>query len=218
VSTMLRISQTHYPVHALGPGNRLAIWVQGCTLSCKGCMSQDTWATEGGVVAPVEDLVELWRSAVERGADGLTVSGGEPLQQAESLAAFLAAADEVRRGVDPELDFLVYTGYDEDELDETRWAAVNHADVVVFGRFDVAKPTKLVWRGSANQRMTPRTDLGRRRYADLIDYAPEKGPLQVEVRGSDPWIIGTPRKEALRNLDRSLKGLGLQITDVTWRP
>ena len=218
MSARLRISQTHFPVHALGPGERLAVWVQGCTLSCKGCMSRDTWAAAGGVEVPVEDLTELWRSAVDRGANGLTVSGGEPLQQAAGLAAFLTAADEVRRGVDRELDFLVYTGYDEAELDETRWAAAQHADVVVFGRFDVARPTELVWRGSANQRMTLRTDLGRRRYADFIDHAPENGPLQVEMRGSNPWIIGTPRKEALRNLDRSMKGLGLQIADVTWRP
>ncbi|MCG8915220.1 radical SAM protein [Actinokineospora sp. PR83] len=218
MSARLRISRTHYPVHALGPGNRLVVWVQGCTLACKGCMSRDTWPAEGGTEVPVGDLVELWRSAVERGADGLTVSGGEPLQQPEGLAAFLTAADEVRRGADRELDFLVYTGYDEAELDRSHWDAVVHADVVVFGRFDVTEPTDLVWRGSANQRMTPRSDLGRRRYADLVDHAPERGPLQVEVRGGDPWIIGTPRVGALRDLDRSMRGLGLRVTDVTWRP
>ncbi|WET76211.1 4Fe-4S single cluster domain-containing protein [Amycolatopsis sp. QT-25] len=218
MSAWLWISQTHYPVHALGPGNRLTVWVQGCTLSCKGCMSRDTWSADGGVETSVEDLAELWRSAVGQGADGLTVSGGEPLQQADGLSAFLAAADEVRRGAARELDFLVYTGYDEDELDEPRRAALSLADVVVFGRFEVANPTELVWRGSANQRMVPRTELGELRYADFIDYAPEQGPLQIEVRGNDPWIIGTPRKEALRNLDRSLKGVGLRITDTTWRP
>ncbi|RSN46040.1 radical activating enzyme [Amycolatopsis sp. WAC 04197] len=218
MSARLRISRTHYPVHALGPGNRLTVWVQGCTLSCKGCMSLDTWPADGGVEASVTELAALWRSAVEQGADGLTVSGGEPLQQADDLATFLTAADEVRREVARELDFLVYTGYDEDELDETRLAVLALADVVVFGRFEVAKPTKLVWRGSANQRMVPRTELGRRRYSGFIDHAPEKGPLQIEVRGNDPWIIGTPRKGTLRNLDRSLKSVGLRVTDTTWRP
>ncbi|GAA3039819.1 4Fe-4S single cluster domain-containing protein [Actinokineospora globicatena] len=218
MSAVLRISQTHYPVRALGPGTRFGVWVQGCTLACKGCMSRDTWSAGGGTGVPVDDLVELWRSAVARGADGLTVSGGEPLQQAAGLADLLTAADEVRRRADRELDFLVYTGYDEDELDETRLAAVDLADVVVFGRFDVTKPTALVWRGSANQRMVPRTDLGRRRYADLVDHAPERGPLQVEVRDGDPWIIGTPRQGALRELGRSMKDLGLRVTDTTWRP
>jgi anaerobic ribonucleoside-triphosphate reductase activating protein len=217
MSAVLRISHTHYPVNALGPGDRLAVWVQGCTLSCKGCMSRDTWAADGGVEVPVEDLVELWRTAVDRGANGLTVSGGEPLQQPEGLAAFLAAADEVRRAADRELDFLVYTGYDEAELDEPSWVAASYADVLVFGRFDVSRPTTLVWRGSANQRMAPRTDLGRRRYAEFIDHAPEMAPLQVELRGGDPWIIGTPREGALRNLGRSMTELGLQVTDATWR-
>lgn len=218
MSPRLRISRTHYPVQALGPGERLGVWVQGCTLACKGCMSRDTWADDGGAEVPVEDLAGLWRSAVARGADGLTVSGGEPLQQPEGLAAFLAVADEVRRGANRELDFLVYTGYDEAELDEARSAAIRHADVVVFGRFDVTRPTRLVWRGSANQRMTPRTDLGRRRYAGFVDHAPEQGPLQVELCDGHPWIIGTPRAAALRNLDRSMRALGLQVTDVTWRP
>ncbi|MGV9365778.1 4Fe-4S single cluster domain-containing protein [Amycolatopsis sp. NPDC003731] len=218
MSAKLRISRTHYPVHALGPGARLAVWVQGCTLSCKGCMSRDTWPADGGVDVPVAELAGLWRSAVGRGAAGLTISGGEPLQQAEGLAAFFAAADEVRRGADRELDFLLYTGYDEDELDEPRRAAAARADVVVFGRFEVANPTRLVWRGSANQRMVPRTELGRRRYAGFLDHAPANGPLQLEVRDGDPWIIGTPRQGVLRNLDRSLKGLGLEVTDVTWRP
>lgn len=218
MSERLRISQVHYPVHALGPGDRLGVWLQGCTLSCKGCMSRDTWAADGGTEMAIDDLTRLWRSAAERGADGLTVSGGEPLQQQEGLADFLIAADEVRRHQDRELDFLVYTGYDEAELDEIQWGAVDLADVVVFGRFDAAKPTRLVWRGSANQRMIPRTDLGRRRYAEFLGHAPDKGPLQVELRDGSPWIIGTPRQETLRNLDRSLKGLGLQVTDATWRP
>lgn len=217
MTARLRVSRTHQPVHALGPGKRLAVWVQGCTLSCKGCMSRDTWAADGGTETPVSELVELWRSAVARGVDGLTVSGGEPLQQPAGLAAFLTAADEVRRGQDRELDFLVYTGYDEAELGEAERLALDLADVVVFGRFDVARPTDLVWRGSANQLMTPRTDLGRRRYAEFLDHAPAKGPLQVELRDGNPWIIGTPRKEALRDLDRSLKALGLRVTDVTWR-
>ncbi|MET8996645.1 4Fe-4S single cluster domain-containing protein [Amycolatopsis sp. NPDC004169] len=218
MNARLRISRTHYPVHALGPGERLAVWVQGCTLSCKGCMSRDTWPADGGEDVPIAELTALWRSAVDRGAEGLTISGGEPLQQADGLAAFLTAADEVRRDAGRELDFLLYTGYDEGELDETRWAAAGQADVVVFGRYDVTRPTELVWRGSANQRMVPRTDLGRRRYAGFVDHAPDHGPLQLEVRNGDPWIIGTPRPGVLRNLDRSLKGLGLQVTDATWRP
>lgn len=217
MNARLRVSRTHYPVRALGPGHRLGIWLQGCTLACKGCMSRDTWSAGGGTETPIEELAALWQSAVDRGATGLTVSGGEPLQQAESLAAFLAAADEIRRGADRELDFLLYTGYDEAELDEPCRAAAARADVVVFGRFDVAQPTELVWRGSANQRMVPQTALGRRRYAEYVDYAPARGPLQLEAGDEGPWIIGTPRAAALRTLDRSMKDLGLDITDVTWR-
>ena len=78
---VLRISRSHFPVTALGPGTRLGVWVQGCPLACKGCMAQDTWAPQAGVEVDVEALAERWREAITLGATGLTVSGGEPLAQ-----------------------------------------------------------------------------------------------------------------------------------------
>ena len=40
--TMLALSRMHFPVTTLGPGNRIGIWVQGCTIRCPGCVSADT--------------------------------------------------------------------------------------------------------------------------------------------------------------------------------
>ena len=79
---MPRISRLHYPVTALGPGRRLGVWVQGCPLACPGCIARDTWDPAGGHEVAVADLTAVWQAAVDDGADGLTVSGGEPLEQA----------------------------------------------------------------------------------------------------------------------------------------
>ncbi|MEY9861166.1 anaerobic ribonucleoside-triphosphate reductase activating protein [Catenulispora sp. GAS73] len=224
----LRISRSHYPVTALGPGIRLGVWVQGCPLACKGCMSRDTWDAEGGVEVAVEDLVDRWRTALADGATGLTVSGGEPLEQAGSLAEFLRRAAEVRAEVRTdgaaaaaagygEADILLYTGYELDELDEERLAATRYADALITGRYEAGQPTDLVWRGSANQQLRPLTELGRRRYAISVDKHVAAPPLQLRVDESGVWVIGVPRTGTLSRIDRTLRQAGLVVDGVTWR-
>ncbi|MEV6603056.1 4Fe-4S single cluster domain-containing protein [Kutzneria sp. NPDC051319] len=214
----LRVARALYPVTALGPGRRLGIWTQGCPLACKGCMSRDTWDPAGGEALTVEDLVELCRDAMAQGADGLTVSGGEPLQQPEPLGALLAGVDEARKAANRDFDVMVYTGYTEAELDDARLRAVAHCDVLVVGRFDVSRPTSLIWRGSANQRLLPLSELGRRRYADYVDHTPERPPMQLLAEGERFRVIGVPRAGSLGEFERGLRDRGFRIVDTTWRP
>ena len=70
-----------------GPGVRFVVFLQGCRLRCKCCHNPDTWDMRGGEELPVEELV---RRAVRYkeyfGTEGgITVSGGEPLLQAEGV-------------------------------------------------------------------------------------------------------------------------------------
>lgn len=213
----LRISRTHFPVTALGPGVRLGVWVQGCPLACRGCMARDTWDAGGGTAVDVEELAGRWREAIRRGASGLTVSGGEPLAQAGPLAAFLEAAHRVRAEADGEYDILMFTGYEPEELDARQRRAAGYADVLVTGRFEAAAPTALIWRGSANQRMLPQSDLGRRRYAAHVDHEPERPPVQLRADGTGAWIVGVPRRGTLAALDRALRAGHLDADRVSWR-
>ena len=69
-----------------GPGVRFVIFTQGCPLRCKCCHNPDTWDMNAGVEYDEEELVERAKNYRvyfgERG--GVTLSGGEPLLQAES--------------------------------------------------------------------------------------------------------------------------------------
>ncbi|MGW3563810.1 4Fe-4S cluster-binding domain-containing protein [Streptomyces sp. NPDC000941] len=217
---LLRVSQTHFPVETLGPGRRLGIWLQGCGLACAGCMSRHTWDPQGGTSRTVASLLDLWRAALADGADGLTVSGGEPLDQPAGLAALLAGAAEARAASGREVDFLLYTGYEEEEVerDPARSAAVHHADVVVTGRFRVAEPTELIWRGSANQRMLPRTALGRARYQEHLARTASGSRLQVVEGEGDVRLYGVPRRGELAALERRLRRVGIRLTGPSWRP
>jgi anaerobic ribonucleoside-triphosphate reductase activating protein len=222
----LRISATHFPVTTLGPGRRLGIWVQGCPLACGGCMSRHTWDSGGGREAQVAELLGLWREAVAAGADGLTLSGGEPLAQPAALAALLAGAATVRAeatapggvaaGRRP--DFLVYTGYTEAELARNpEWQhAVWHADALVTGRYVAAAPTGLVWRGSANQRLTPRTGLGLDRYGPHLTRTGTAPALQVAETPDGILLLGVPRPGELAALGERMERAGTRLTGRSW--
>jgi len=214
---LLRLNRTHFPVTALGPGTRLGVWLQGCPLACAGCMSLDTWDPVGGVGTSVDQVAAMWRDARAAGADGITISGGEPLAQAAALTALLQRID---RGGPPgrEPDVLLFTGYELDELDEVQRGAARLADVLVTGRYRAGEPTDLVWRGSANQRMHLHTDLGRRRYARFVDLAPERPPIQVVADHDGFLLVGVPRRGTLPGLQRALRDDGLALDAVSWRP
>lgn len=87
-------------VRVLGPGVRYALWVQGCPRRCPGCVAENAWDPDGGERIPVDALaVEI----VLSGAEGLTVSGGEPFLQAEALAELL---EKVKKTLPDERDCL----------------------------------------------------------------------------------------------------------------
>ena len=71
-----------------GPGVRFVIFLQGCPLRCKCCHNPDTWDTDGGKCYTPRELVDrALRFREYFGEDGgVTVSGGEPLLQAEFVA------------------------------------------------------------------------------------------------------------------------------------
>ncbi len=76
-----------------GPGIRFVAFMQGCPLRCQFCHNPDTWnpqATCQYELTPRQLLDEVlrYRSFIKNG--GVTLSGGEPLMQAEFAAEFFA--------------------------------------------------------------------------------------------------------------------------------
>lgn len=68
-----------------GPGVRFVVFLQGCNLRCGCCHNPDTWDCSAGSVCSAEELVQkAIRYREYFGKDGgITISGGEPLLQAE---------------------------------------------------------------------------------------------------------------------------------------
>jgi anaerobic ribonucleoside-triphosphate reductase activating protein len=213
----LRLTRAHFPVTALGYGRRLGLWVQGCPLACPGCIAKDTWDSAAGTEVGIDELLSDVRQAIEAGADGLTVSGGEPLQQPAGLAALLRQVRTL--AADQPFDIMLYTGYELDELDPAPAAAARLADVLITGRYLATAPTRRIWRGSANQEMHLLSPLARQRYQSFLDYEPAAPPIQLEADADGhAWWVGVPNHpETKRQLDKTLAALGYSVRSVSWR-
>ena len=137
-----------------GPGLRMTIFVQGCHHDCIGCHNPKTHYPNGGVELKVGELsLEIVKEHRKNPLfTGLTISGGEPFEQAEACS-YLA---NVARMYD--INVWVYTGYEFEELMRSKDGRVrsllNVTDVLVDGPFDISKKSlELKYRGSSNQRL-----------------------------------------------------------------
>lgn len=68
-----------------GPGLRFVVFLQGCNLRCKCCHNPDTWEMKGGKTYTAEEIVKKALNYREYFGEkgGITLSGGEPLLQAD---------------------------------------------------------------------------------------------------------------------------------------
>lgn len=186
--TRLYLSRVHYPVTTLGPGRRLGIWFQGCSIRCPGCISVDTWAQGRGETGVGRLLAGVRPWLAE--ADGVTVSGGEPFDQPEALQALLGG---LRAGFGG--DILVYTGHPRARAAPRLPHIEDLIDALISDPFDASADDTLPLRGSDNQRLHLLTPLGRERFSGYDDAGAKPRALDLMVDGQgDLWFAGIPRR------------------------
>lgn len=81
-----------------GPGIRFIVFLQGCPLQCKYCHNRDTWNPSQGTLYETDEIIKKalrCKPYMEASKDGgITVSGGEPLLQAEFVEELFKKAKE----------------------------------------------------------------------------------------------------------------------------
>ncbi len=87
-----------------GPGIRFVVFLQGCNLRCGCCHNPDTWTMQGAKEYTAKEIVDKAERYKEYfGTEGgITLSGGEPLLQAEFAREIFSLAHE--RGINTCLD------------------------------------------------------------------------------------------------------------------
>jgi len=148
----LQLYQFEPVVTVLGPGRRAAVWVQGCPFRCPGCCAPDSQPDSGGTVITSAQLAQrICDSAMDCLIEGISISGGEPFQQAEGLTEVL----NLVHAQHPQLTVMIYSGFALGVLRSFNRPGISgllqKADVLIDGVFLRDQPTTNPWKGSENQ-------------------------------------------------------------------
>ncbi|GGM65515.1 4Fe-4S single cluster domain-containing protein [Dactylosporangium sucinum] len=194
--------------NAEGPGERTAIWVQGCSIRCPGCFNPHMWGFHPADPVATADLAAR---ILATGTAGLTLLGGEPFDHAAPLAEVAGAVAEAGRSV------MTFTGYTTAQLhravDQGRAdvrALLDATDLLVAGpfladRLDAVRP----WVGSTNQEFLLLTD----RFPEMLDAlgeTPDRLEITVTADGSiavNGWADPATLEALLADLDARRGGI-----------
>lgn len=135
-----------------GPGIRMVIFAQGCKHNCKGCHNPTTHSFDGGEYIEIDDVLkELKKNTL---LDGVTLSGGDPFEQADSFAQLAREVKKMGKNV------VTYTGYTFEQLikfsseREGYKELLENTDILIDGPFVLEQRSlQLKFRGSKNQRI-----------------------------------------------------------------
>lgn len=133
-----------------GAGIRLTVFTQGCPHHCIGCHNPQTHDPQGGYI---EDTDFILATLAENPLlDGVTLSGGEPLDQPVACAQIAEGTKKLG------LNVWAYTGYLWENLLEKGSPDVllllQHIDVLIDGPFlEDQRSLELLFCGSKNQRI-----------------------------------------------------------------
>lgn len=178
-----------------GPGLRFVLWTQGCSKGCKNCFNPETWSFEKyKSLTPLE----IFRLIKNSNVSGVTITGGDPLEQPEELLELLVLLE----GLNLSNGIILFTGYTIDEInkDFLLRKSLNYIDVLIDGRFEKDQRISSSLRGSENQNIIYFSSKIKEEELN-IDQEVEVGILDNEM-----YVTGFP------SISRKiLKSLGVRV-------
>ena len=151
-----------------GEGLRVVLWLSGCSHHCYNCQNPVTWDENDGLIFDESAKEELFRELDKDYISGLTLSGGDPLHEA-NLDGVLDLVNRFRLSL-PNKSIWIYSGYTwnqvmnpivtsdfnpkRDDIIRKRQEIIKQCAVMVDGRYiDSQRDISLKWRGSINQKV-----------------------------------------------------------------
>lgn len=148
---MLNIAKIIMTTQTEGPGNRFAIWLQGCIKRCKNCCNPDFLTIKPANFVTSEKINKLISDAKQKyNIEGISLLGGEPVIQAQGLVKVAKFCKENN------LSVILFTGYKLSQLKNKFFKGIEelkfYCDVIIDGEYqEKNKETKRNWVGSTNQ-------------------------------------------------------------------
>lgn len=194
-SSVLNIAEICSDTHALGPGQRFVVWVQGCCFRCRGCISPDWIPLQSANAIAATALAE--KILATPGLEGVTVSGGEPMLQAKALLALFKCLREPM-----DISIICFTGFTLAQLraqsDPDINEILNIIDVLIDGQYIADLNDNKGWRGSSNQTVH---FLSSKHLPDAHLFLERDRHVEIHLNDDSMLVVGVPAKTDLsRNL------------------
>lgn len=181
--------------HVEGPGERACIYVQGCSIRCEGCITPQSWQKGINQKVNVKDIAETILQGPE--VEGVTFSGGEPFEQAKTLAKL----GNILKNED--LSVVTFTGLVFEDIVKSSNAdwheLLSITDLLIDGpymndKFDLNRP----WVGSSNQRYHFLTE----RYQHIQSNIHEiKNKIEIRLQDDGEIVVnGIIRQKNIKDL------------------
>lgn len=188
VEAKISLGRMYYPVKALGPGNRVGIWMNGCDRGCTGCISPELQKYDASKEVTINELMLMIRR-IQAPIDGFTISGGEPFLNPEALNAMVQSFVSICD------DILIFTGYTIEELriqkNEAIDSVLNTCAALIDGPYIKELNDNKGLRGSSNQRCLIFKHHDRYKGIETSDRT-----LQNIMYGKNVLTIGIPQGES----------------------
>ena len=130
-----------------GPGNRFVLWTQGCSKGCSECFNPETWSNNIFKELSPKQIFELIKNFE---VDGVTISGGDPLEQEHELLELLMLLSTIRlsKGI------ILFSGFTRAEISSNiiRESCLRYIDVLIDGRYEKNLKVDFSLKGSSNQK------------------------------------------------------------------
>lgn len=185
----LSVARIYFPVKVLGPGNRVGIWLNGCSKKCEECISPELQEYDLQKELTIEMIIEMLKS-IPNHIDGFTISGGEPFYCPESLSALVESLSTIND------DILIFTGYTIEELKSQNRKAIdtviNKCSALIDGPYIKKQNDCKGLRGSANQRCWIFKHYDKYENIEIVERQ-----LQTIIYGENILTIGIPQGDLL---------------------
>jgi anaerobic ribonucleoside-triphosphate reductase activating protein len=199
--SLLNIAEICTATQTLGPGQRFAIWVQGCCFNCQNCISPDWIPMIKGNLMEPKLLANMVLSTPN--TEGITVSGGEPMLQAEALFELFTFLRQ-----EQDISIICFTGFTLEQLrskcDRNIEQVLNMIDVLIDGQYVSKLNDNKGWRGSSNQVVH---FLSSRYLSQANLFLERERNVEIHLRNEAALMIGIPPHNFQRAFEETIENL-----------
>jgi anaerobic ribonucleoside-triphosphate reductase activating protein len=161
------------------------MWLRGCERHCHGCIAPELWSREPADLHGIKETFDLiLEMAKNNDCTGVTISGGEPFEQAVVLGKLIQKLAPIIP------DILIFSGYTREEWEKNHpW--IKNIACLVDGSYEEDNQCDEAWRGSGNQNMIIYSKEFIESYEEWKKT--KKGPLQLARNVGR--VLGIPKQK-----------------------